>query len=84
MLGGAAEEASTPAAAAPVGDGLADGAARGEEEEVDVGIDLADDAEVDVEVEIQSLDRYVCSETAIFPFVAEGIRNQVAFAGLHH
>lgn len=45
---------------------------------------LGDDGEVDVEVEIQSFERDVGAETAVFPFVAEGIRDQGTGAGFHH
>ena len=80
-----AEEATAPAAAATVRYGTTDGAARGEEEEVDMRIDLADDAEVDVEMSIKCLKRDIRPQTAVFPFMAKGVRRQDARARmLHH
>lgn len=38
-----------------------------------MGIYLGDDAEINVEVEIECFEGNVGSETAVFPFVAEGV-----------
>lgn len=45
---------------------------------------LGDDAEIDVEVEVEGSERDVGSETAVFPFVAEGVGNQGSVTGFHH
>jgi len=49
-----------------------------------VWVHLGDDGEVDVEVKVQSFERDVGAETAIFPFMAEGIGDQGTGACLHH
>lgn len=77
-FGGGAEVAAAPAAAFAVRDGAADGAAGGEEEEVDVRVDLGDDAELGVELRVEGFERDVGAQGAVFPFVAEAVRGELA------
>lgn len=41
-------------------------------------------AEVDIEMKIESFEGDIGSKTAVFPFVAEGIRHEGAVSSLHH
>ena len=47
-------------------------------------VHLGNDGKVGVEMEIQSFEGYISPQTAVFPFVAEGIRREGSVALFHH
>ena len=79
-----AKEPATPSSTFAVGDWAADRPARAEEEQVDMRVDLRNDGEVDIKVQIQSLDRDIRSQTAVFPLVSEGIWRKSPITLLGH